>query len=157
MSGLPTLSPLLKVGCSTRPDKRLLMLVRTKAEPFPGLTCWNSMISKGSPSTSIFKPLRNSEVSMTPAMGGAPEPEPSWIGKGLQLGADARRGDAQRVAALAVVAARGESPDQEVVRADQAHDGQHLVGGDAHLVHRSGLEELGGVLGLGRGGRILHP
>ncbi len=44
------------------------MLVRTKAEPLPGLTCWNSMISKGSPSISIFRPLRNSDVSITPAM-----------------------------------------------------------------------------------------
>ncbi len=37
MSGFPTLSPLLKVGCRSRPLSRLLMLVRTNAEPLPGL------------------------------------------------------------------------------------------------------------------------
>ena len=48
------------------------MLVRTNAEPLPGFTCWNSMISNGSPSTSIFRPFLNSDVSMTPAMAAAP-------------------------------------------------------------------------------------
>ena len=38
-------SPLLNVGSKVRPLSRLLMRVRTNAEPFPGLTCWNSMIS----------------------------------------------------------------------------------------------------------------
>ena len=56
-------------------------MVRTKAEPLPGFTCWNSMISKGSPSTSIFMPLRNSDVSMTPAMGGPlTRGGPEWEG-----------------------------------------------------------------------------
>src|SRR3954468_8234392 len=114
MSGLPTLSPLLNVGCSTRPLSRLLMEVRTNAEPLPGLTCWKSTISKGSPSTSILRPLRNSDVSMTPAMavrsvGKVPLLTPRvgpWAsaGLGLELGLHLRGGDAQDVAALAVVA-----------------------------------------------------
>ena len=57
------------------------MLVRTNAEPLPGFTCWNSMISNGSPSTSIFRPLRNSDVSMTPAMARLPlntRGRPGW-------------------------------------------------------------------------------
>ena len=41
MSGLPTLSPDFIVGCSTRPLSRLRIVVRTNAEPLPGLTCWN--------------------------------------------------------------------------------------------------------------------
>ena len=57
------------------------MLVRTNAEPLPGFTCWNSMISKGSPSTSIFRPFLNSDVSMTPAMAAAPYPEVARLGR----------------------------------------------------------------------------
>src|SRR5215472_6872715 len=109
----------------------------------------------------MFRPLRNSEVSMTPAMGGAPYPERPGGGKGLapesaldacdgssKLGADARCGDAQLVAALAVVATGGEGEDHEVLLGDEPHDGQHLVGVDADLVDGSGLEELGGILHL---------
>src|SRR5450755_2744822 len=115
MSGLPTLSPLLKVGWRSRPLSRLLMLVRTKAEPFPGLTCWNSTISKGSPSISIFRPLRNSDVSMTPAIGaGGSSPAGAPWEERSELGANLRRSDAQRVAALAVVSVGPQREHHEV-------------------------------------------
>src|SRR6185436_3097975 len=157
MSGFPTLSPLLKVGWSTRPERRLLMLVRTNAEPFPGFTCWNSMISKGSPSTSIFRPFLNSDVSMTPAMAAAPYSEGARLGRAqsLKFGADARRGDAERVASLAVIAGGPEREHDEVLVGHQPHDGEHLVRVDAHLGDRAGLEELRGVLHLTEHRRVL--
>src|SRR5665647_2461188 len=37
-----TFVPALKVLSTTLPDKTALSLVRTKAGPLPGLTCWNS-------------------------------------------------------------------------------------------------------------------
>src|SRR6185295_11428832 len=37
-----TLVPALKVLSTTLPDRTALSLVRTKAGPLPGLTCWNS-------------------------------------------------------------------------------------------------------------------
>src|SRR5215469_3830142 len=37
-----TLTPALKVRSTTLPDRMFLSLVRTKAPPLPGLTCWNS-------------------------------------------------------------------------------------------------------------------
>ena len=68
MSGLPTTSPDLNVCSIERPVMRFLMRVRTKAEPLPGFTCWNSMISQGSLSISILRPRRNAEVSRVSAM-----------------------------------------------------------------------------------------
>src|SRR3974390_3030018 len=134
MSGFPTLSPLLKVGCRSRPLSKLLMLVRTNAEPFPGFTCWNSMISKGSPSTSIFRPLRNSDVSMTPAIaaGGSSLAWAPWEG-GSELGANLWRGDAQRVAPLAVIPLGPEGQYKETVGGDESHHGDELLGVDTEL------------------------
>src|SRR5471032_3099488 len=37
-----TLVPALNVFSTTLPDRTALSLVRTKAGPLPGLTCWNS-------------------------------------------------------------------------------------------------------------------
>src|SRR5450631_154071 len=37
-----TLVPALKVLSTTLPERTALSLVRTKAGPLPGLTCWNS-------------------------------------------------------------------------------------------------------------------
>src|SRR6476660_5099336 len=37
-----TLTPALKVRSTTLPDRTFFSLVRTKAPPLPGLTCWNS-------------------------------------------------------------------------------------------------------------------
>src|SRR5271165_3731803 len=158
MSGFPTLSPLLNVGWRSRPLSKLLMLVRTKADPLPGLTCWNSMISKGSPSTSIFRPLRNSEVSMTPAIaaGVSSLAWAPWEGC-LELGANLRRCDAQRVTTFPVVAVRTEGKHDEVVRRDEPHDGDELLGVDADLGHPTRLEERRGILQLRQHRGILDP
>ena len=68
MSGLPTTSPDLNVFSMVRPVMRFLIRVRTNAEPLPGFTCWNSMISQGSRSISILRPRRNAEVSRVSAI-----------------------------------------------------------------------------------------
>ena len=52
-------SPALKVLSSTLPVLMLRTLVRTKAPPLPGFTCWDSTIVYGSPSISIAMPLLN--------------------------------------------------------------------------------------------------
>src|SRR5450755_1209798 len=158
MSGLPTLSPLFIVGCSRRPLIKLLMLVRTNAEPFPGLTCWNSMISKGSPSISILRPLRNSEVSMTPAIAaeGSSLARSRWEERS-ELVANLRRRNTQRVAAFPVVAFGPQGQDNKIVRGDEPHHRDEFLGIDADLGHSTGLEQRGSVLKLRQNGGVLHP
>jgi hypothetical protein len=43
----------------TDPSSIRRSLVRTKAPPLPGLTCWNSMIFQILPSISIWVPFLN--------------------------------------------------------------------------------------------------
>src|ERR1700730_16344317 len=52
-------SPALKVRSITLPSAARRSLVRTKAPPFPGLTCWKSRILKTVPSTSMWLPFLN--------------------------------------------------------------------------------------------------
>src|SRR3954454_21356947 len=62
-------SPARKVLSSTAPSWVRRSLVRTKAPPFPGLTCWKSRILKTVPSTSMWVPFLNWLVLIT-----APKP-----------------------------------------------------------------------------------
>src|SRR5215470_2251825 len=57
-----TFSPARKVLSMTRPCRMCLSLVRTKAPPLPGLTCWKSTMLYGCPSSWIFSPFLNSAV-----------------------------------------------------------------------------------------------
>src|SRR5678815_2931227 len=57
-----TFSPARKVLSITRPARMCLSLVRTKAPPLPGLTCWKSTMEYGSPSNWILRPFLNSAV-----------------------------------------------------------------------------------------------
>src|SRR6202795_4661710 len=57
-----TFSPARKVLSMTRPCLMCLSLVRTKAPPLPGLTCWKSTMVYGCPSNWIFSPFLNSAV-----------------------------------------------------------------------------------------------
>ncbi|MOA50189.1 hypothetical protein D3C78_1731780 [compost metagenome] len=50
MSATGIISPARKVTSWLPPDLRFFSLVRTKAAPLPGLTCWNSMTDMGLPS-----------------------------------------------------------------------------------------------------------
>src|SRR5918992_5524428 len=58
-------SPARKVLSWTLPSLILRSLVRTKAPPLPGFTCWNSRIRKIVPSISMWLPLRNWLVEIT--------------------------------------------------------------------------------------------
>ena len=58
-------SPARKVLSITEPSSCRRSLVRTKAPPLPGLTCWNSMIRKIFPSTSMWEPFLNWLVLIT--------------------------------------------------------------------------------------------
>src|SRR5713101_6555436 len=58
----PTLTPALNVFSKTAPLLTLRSLLRTNAPPFPGFTCWNSMIWKRVPSSSSVIPFLKSFV-----------------------------------------------------------------------------------------------
>src|ERR1700733_10363735 len=60
-----TLMPALKVLSTTFPDITFLSLVRTKAGPLPGLTCWNSTTFHSCPSRFSVMPFFRSLVLAT--------------------------------------------------------------------------------------------
>src|SRR3984893_8843930 len=73
-----TFSPARNVLSMTRPWRMCLSLVRTKAPPLPGLTCWKSTMVYGCPSCWILSPFSNSAVdtcmrSTFPFLGLGPE------------------------------------------------------------------------------------
>src|SRR6478735_3479774 len=57
-----SLVPALKVLSTTLPDSTALSLVRTKAGPLPGLTCWNSTTDHSCPSMLSTMPFLRSFV-----------------------------------------------------------------------------------------------
>ena len=60
-----TLVPALNVLSTTLPDSTFLSLVRTKAPPLPGLTCWNSTTDHSWPSRLSTRPFFRSFVVAT--------------------------------------------------------------------------------------------
>src|SRR5580693_4305693 len=60
-----TLTPALKVRSTTLPDMMFFSLVRTKAGPLPGLTCWNSTTVHRLPSRFSVMPFFRSFVVAT--------------------------------------------------------------------------------------------
>src|ERR1700678_3915015 len=60
-----TLTPALKVLSTTLPDITFFSLVRTKAGPLPGLTCWNSTTFHSCPSRFSVMPFFRSFVDST--------------------------------------------------------------------------------------------
>src|SRR5438128_8928758 len=60
-------SPARNVLSTTAPVSRPLSFVRTKAPPFPGLTCWNSTMRQTPPSSSMCMPFLNWFVLTTSA------------------------------------------------------------------------------------------
>src|SRR5450755_781104 len=60
-----TLVPALKVLSTTLPDSTFFSLVRTKAPPLPGLTCWNSTTAHSWPSRLSTRPFLRSFVVAT--------------------------------------------------------------------------------------------
>src|SRR5512139_2053342 len=133
MSGLPTTSPDLNVFSIVRPVMRFLMRVRTKAEPLPGFTCWNSRISQGSRSISILRPRRKALVSSVSATAlllgksvrgwlgraGAAHRPRAGAGGRLELGLHLGGGHPEDEAGLALVPLGAEGQDHEVLRGDE--------------------------------------
>src|SRR6185295_5902915 len=76
---------------------------------------------------------------------------------GLELCLHLGGGDAEDVPALAVVALRLHRQHQEVLRADQAHQGDHPLRADRHLGDRAGPQALGGSADLREHVGVLHP
>src|ERR1700728_50723 len=62
---MSTLMPALKVLSTTFPDITFFSLVRTKAGPLPGLTCWNSTTFHSCPSRFSVMPFFRSLVLAT--------------------------------------------------------------------------------------------
>src|SRR5580692_7677591 len=62
---MSTLMPALKVLSTTLPDITFLSLVRTKAGPLPGFTCWNSTTFQSCPSRFSVMPFFRSFVLAT--------------------------------------------------------------------------------------------
>src|SRR4051812_11334564 len=60
-----TLVPALNVRSTTLPESTFLSLVRTKAPPLPGLTCWNSTTDHSCPSMFSTRPFLRSFVVAT--------------------------------------------------------------------------------------------
>src|SRR4029453_13772572 len=62
-----TFVPALKVRSTTLPDSTFFSVVRTKAPPLPGLTCWNWTTDHNWPSRSSTMPFFRSFVVATSA------------------------------------------------------------------------------------------
>src|SRR3954451_8216661 len=60
-----TFVPALNVLSTTLPESTFLSLVRTKAPPLPGLTCWNSTTDHSCPSRLSTRPFLRSFVVAT--------------------------------------------------------------------------------------------
>src|SRR5829696_3188711 len=60
-----TLVPALKVRSTTLPESTFFSVVRTKAPPLPGLTCWNWTTAQSWPSRSSTMPFLRSLVVAT--------------------------------------------------------------------------------------------
>src|SRR5215472_2054590 len=60
-----TRTPALNVRSTTLPDSTFFSLVRTKAPPLPGLTCWNSTTVQSAPSMLSVMPFLRSLVVAT--------------------------------------------------------------------------------------------
>src|ERR1700761_3056514 len=99
-----TLMPALKVLSTTLPDITFFSLVRTKAGPLPGLTCWNSTTFQSCPSRFSVMPFFRSFVLATGRLQLQDQQFPG--GRSQKSGSVARR------------------HDQHVLNPDAAHLGQ---------------------------------
>src|SRR5215470_8977490 len=112
-----TFSPARNVLSMTRPCRMCLSLVRTKAPPLPGLTCWKSTMLYGCPSNWIFSPFLKSAVDT--CMG-------SWSLSSLGLGAQRlfEAGPGPRVVRMLLAQPKkdhGRVVGEPLLEADRAH------------------------------------
>src|SRR5215831_14586209 len=124
-----TFSPARKVLSMTRPCRMCLSLVRTKAPPLPGFTCWKSTMLYGCPSNWIFRPFLNSAVETCIASRSL-----SSLGLGSQCLVEART--SLHVAWVLSTQAKEDQSriiDQSLLETERAHARRHegVVGEDA--------------------------
>src|SRR6266849_4403100 len=141
-----TFSPARNVLSMTRPCRMCLSLVRTKAPPLPGLTCWKSTMVYGCPSCWILSPFLNSAVdtcmrSTFPFLGLGPErlvqalPDP---GIARVLLHEAQE-DLRRLVGEPLLEAEGaEAHGRERVVLEDAAEGRAFAGATAGLERRQG-------------------
>src|SRR5215472_11738516 len=129
-----TFSPARNVLSMTRPCRMCLSLVRTKAPPLPGLTCWKSTILYGCPSNWIFSPFLNSAVETCIRSRSL-----SFLGLGperlVEAGADLH---VARVLAAQAKEYQGRVVDQPLLQAQRAHARRHERVVREHAAERRG-------------------
>src|SRR5829696_7884228 len=131
-------SPARNVRSITAPSAARRSFVRTKAPPLPGLTCWNSMILKIVPSTSMWLPFLNWLVLITCGPGydgprrGSGQAGPRHVDRGRQQHRLARG-----AARLLVEVGRGAHEQRAAVLAAE-HAGEDVEA----LGHRDLVDDL---------------
>src|SRR5882724_605819 len=145
-----TFSPARNVLSMTRPCRMCLSLVRTKAPPLPGLTCWKSTMVYGSPSCWILSPFLNSAVdtcmrSAFPFLGLGPERLVQALadpGIARVLLHEAQE-DLRRLVGKPLLEAEGaEAHGRERVVLEDAAEGRALTGAPARLEGLQGKPRL---------------
>src|SRR6266849_4403604 len=145
-----TFSPARNVLSMTRPCRMCLSLVRTKAPPLPGLTCWKSTMVYGCPSCWILSPFLNSAVdtcmrSTFPFLGLGPErlvqalPDP---GIARVLLHEAQEDLCRLVGEPLLEAEGAEAHGRERVVLEDAAEGRALAGATAGLERLQGEPRL---------------
>src|SRR5215467_3283750 len=122
-----TLVPALKVRSTTLPESTFFSVVRTKAPPLPGLTCWNCTTDHSWPSRSSTSPFFRSLVVATPGFSACFRVDGDWLEDREVLG---RQRQQLRLGALA--------DDERVLDADAAAPGKvdPRLDGDGHPVRQ---------------------
>src|SRR5712692_6076920 len=145
-----TFSPARNVLSITRPCRMCLSLVRTKAPPLPGLTCWKSTMVYGCPSCWILSPFLNSAVdtcmrSTFPFLGLGPERLVQALadpGIARVLLHEAQE-DLRRLVGEPLLEAEGaEAHGRERVVLEDAAEGRALAGATARLKRLQGEPRL---------------
>src|SRR6478736_3573306 len=131
-----TFSPPRKVRSATAPLRTFFRVVRTKAPPLPGLTCWNSTTSNRPSSRARAMPFLRSLVVMV-GIGLS-----SWVPGGAaawgRLGSRVRGAVAEGAATL-----RGDDDGRLHAHAaaggkvDPRSDGDHVANGERSIARRA--------------------
>src|SRR6516165_1437243 len=144
---MSTLIPALKVLSTTLPDSTFFSLVRTKAPPLPGLTCWNSTTFHSCPSRFSVMPFFRSFVVATSRL--QLQDQQFSGGRSQDAGSPARRHDQDVLypdaAPSGQVNTRLDGDRNPVCQLTRSPVPQHrrLVDLKAHAVPESVLEVLG--------------
>src|SRR5579859_8209967 len=119
MVATSTLTPALKVRSTTLPDMTFFSLVRTKAGPLPGLTCWNSTTFHSCPSRFSVMPFFRSLVLATRRLQLQDQQFPG--GGSQESGSVARRHDQYVLDADAAHCGQVDTRDRKSTRLNSSH------------------------------------